>query len=338
LQAKIEPGNVGIVQIAPTCQATASNLDRVHGGETPLFADLFTRDSDSFIHDSLQSEQGSRFNNKFNRNVLSYPEYISPPNNNFRWHPVDEVLELMNNDYLINTDARSVLVCSPWKKMVERKPFTRLTTDFSKELAASFSSPIRNNSIIQKIQINRSNSTLPNLIKLNELENWKISDRSITPIDNKQFEIIQIKFSAKGREVSSWDQPILTSFGEGFVELVCGRIAGDLQFLFSLQKEPGLKNYVELGPSLIIEPGRQIPENNFLSRRGAVLLAENKQSDEGGRFFQDISTYRLIDLGDVIEEENEIWLNLAQVHELLTSGGWFTNEARSSLSLILSWL
>jgi hypothetical protein len=46
----------------------------------------------------------------------------------------------------------------------------------------------------------------------------------------------------------------------------------------------------------------------------------------------------LIDLGHVIAEENEIWLNLAQVHELLTFGGWFTNEARSSLSLILSWL
>ncbi len=338
LQAKIEPGNVGLVQIAPTCQATASNLDRVHGGEVPLLADWFTRESNSVIHDSLQSEQGTRFFYKFNRNVLSYPNYISSPNNNFRWYLVDEVLELVNHDYLINTDARSVLVSSSWKKLVGRKPFTRLSTEFSKELESSFSSLKRNRTIIKKLQTIRSNSSLPELIKLNELENWEISDRSIAPIDKKLFEIIQIKVSANGREVSSWDQPILSSFGEGYVELVCGRIAGELKFHFSLQKEPGLKNIVELGPSLVIEPGGKIPETTYHSRNGAVILAENKQSDEGGRFFQDISTYRLIDLGHVIAEENEIWLNLAQVHELLTFGGWFTNEARSSLSLILSWL
>ncbi|WP_204311049.1 NDP-hexose 2,3-dehydratase family protein, partial [Stenotrophomonas maltophilia] len=35
LHAKAEPGNVGIAQIGPTCQATASNRDRVHGGALP---------------------------------------------------------------------------------------------------------------------------------------------------------------------------------------------------------------------------------------------------------------------------------------------------------------
>jgi len=35
VHAKAEPGNVGFVQLAPTCQATASNHDRVHGGELP---------------------------------------------------------------------------------------------------------------------------------------------------------------------------------------------------------------------------------------------------------------------------------------------------------------
>ena len=43
IQAKVEPGNVGMVQLAPTCQATASNLDRVHGGESPaVFGVVFS--------------------------------------------------------------------------------------------------------------------------------------------------------------------------------------------------------------------------------------------------------------------------------------------------------
>ncbi len=37
LQAKIEPGNLNVVQLSPTLQATRSNYMRVHGGgDTPL--------------------------------------------------------------------------------------------------------------------------------------------------------------------------------------------------------------------------------------------------------------------------------------------------------------
>ena len=39
--AKIEPGNVDTVQLAPTCQATASNIARVHSGEMPPYSEYF---------------------------------------------------------------------------------------------------------------------------------------------------------------------------------------------------------------------------------------------------------------------------------------------------------
>lgn len=339
LQAKVEPGNVGIVQIAPTCQATASNLDCVHGGKTPMFAEWFVQKNKTYIHASLQSEQGSRFFRKFNRNVLLLANYEAPSNNNYRWLPVDAVLELFPLDFLVNTDARSVLVSSPWEALVAREPFTRFSTTFARELAASFNSPIPNNSLRKKILHLRTRGNSPSIIKLDELSNWRISDESITPINKKSFEIFQIKICVNGREVSSWDQPILSSFGEGYVELICGRIEGKLYFLFSLQFEPGLQNIVELGPSLVIEPGEDIPNITYSSRPDTVVLTEHRQSDEGGRFFKDITTYRLIDIGDVQEEiENGIWLTLAQVRELLNQGGWFTNEARSVLSTILSWL
>jgi oxidase EvaA len=35
VQAKLEPGDLGLSQLAPAVQATASNLDRVHGGSPP---------------------------------------------------------------------------------------------------------------------------------------------------------------------------------------------------------------------------------------------------------------------------------------------------------------
>ena len=37
VQAKIEPGNINIVQLSPTLQATKSNYERIHGGNSPKY-------------------------------------------------------------------------------------------------------------------------------------------------------------------------------------------------------------------------------------------------------------------------------------------------------------
>jgi len=71
VQAKIEPGNTNIIQLAPTCQATKSNSLRFHGGKEPPFSHFFTEEHPQVISSTLQSEQGSRFLNKRNRNILA---------------------------------------------------------------------------------------------------------------------------------------------------------------------------------------------------------------------------------------------------------------------------
>ena len=339
MQAKAEPGNVGVVQMAPTCQATASNLDRVHGGIAPLFSEWFTYRSKNSVYDSLQSEQGSRFFGKFNRNVLAIAGGKVSSNANFRWTPVDAILELMHDDCLINTDARSAIVCSPWELLVNREPFTRISSSFAEDLAASLAAPISNHRIEDELRSARTMVHRPSIIRLDELDGWQVGEGSIMPLDKKPFEIYQVRVDAATREVSNWDQPILSSFGEGYAELVCGRIEGVLYFLFSFQSEAGLGNAIELGPSLIVEPGEALTKSTYQSGPNAVVLAEYRQSDEGGRFYQDVSTYKLIDIGEVpVDLIYEKWLTLAEIHSLLRAGGWFTNEARSALSLILFWL
>lgn len=71
VQAKIEPGNVSGVQIAPTLQATLSNYSRVHHGKNQPFLEYFLEcDHSQVLYDQLQSEQGSRFLKKRNRNMI----------------------------------------------------------------------------------------------------------------------------------------------------------------------------------------------------------------------------------------------------------------------------
>mgnify|MGYP000674128209 CR=1 FL=1 len=71
MQAKIEPGNLNIVQLSPTLQATRSNYTRVHGGKSPNYLEYFNGEKEVYVLvDQLQSEQGARFLHKRNRNII----------------------------------------------------------------------------------------------------------------------------------------------------------------------------------------------------------------------------------------------------------------------------
>jgi oxidase EvaA len=340
--AKIEPGNVGIVQLAPTCQATASNIARVHSGHMPPYSECFMPGKAHIVYDSLQSEQGTRFLHKRNRNVLATVATPVPLIETHRWLPVDEILELLKLDYVVNTDARSVLTCSPWRLLVARAPFTRYSTPFAAALAhsATYASTDKSIHAVRKELMSlRAMINAPEIVPLDKLNRWKLTDEGISSSDGKPFIVRQIKVLAHGREVSLWDQPIIESASEGRIDLVCGRRNGTLCFLFRPQIEMGLYNSVELGPTVIVEPGQELLEDDPLDRPGAVLVIECRHSDEGGRFYHDSSVYRIIDVGDVYAVPDSYqWLSLQQIRILLDEQGWFTNEVRGVLSLLLTWL
>ena len=64
LQAKVEPGNINKLQLAPSVQATESNYKRAHGGKKVPYIEYFYKIKNKKKY--LQSEQGFRYFNKFN--------------------------------------------------------------------------------------------------------------------------------------------------------------------------------------------------------------------------------------------------------------------------------
>jgi oxidase EvaA len=65
------------------------------------------------------------------------------------------------------------------------------------------------------------------------------------------------------------------------------------------------------------------------------VVARVRQSDEGGRFYRDVTDYRIVRRLDGSDETDAVALTLGELQELLLEGGWLTNEARSALSLLL---
>ena len=114
MQAKMEPGNVNILQLSPTVQATKSNFSQVHKGKLPSYLEYFTSENKSkFLHDQLQTEQGGRFFKKRNRNVVIEVSDDIDLLPGFCWLTLAEIKKLLTFDNFVNMDARSVISIIP---------------------------------------------------------------------------------------------------------------------------------------------------------------------------------------------------------------------------------
>jgi len=335
--AKVEPGNVGGCQLGPSYQATASNAGRVHGGAPPAHGEHFEAPA-GLLSDVRQSEQGTRFLGKLNRNLTVLAAGPARPGPLHRWIGVDDLLDALHCDHLVNTDARSVLVCGPWDRLVTRDPFTRRPGRLADAFATSYATidPARVNAATGALARLRAAVAAPEVLDLREVPGWSVNPFGVSG-PGTPFRVKQIAVTAHGREVDRWDQPIVDSRGQGRADLHCALDDGVLRFCFLPRAEPGLLYRAELGPTVAVEPGMAARAAVRLPNRARVL-ASVRQSDEGGRFFRDVSRYRLVELPAPDGPPDGQWLSLGEICTLLRREGVFTNEARSALSLVLAWL
>lgn len=114
MQAKIEPGNLNVVQLSPTLQATRSNYTRVHGGKSPYYLEYFNGERDvTVLVDQLQSEQGARFLHKRNRNIIVEVDENEEleVKTGFIWASLGQMKELLRYPNVVNMDSRTVISC-----------------------------------------------------------------------------------------------------------------------------------------------------------------------------------------------------------------------------------
>src|SRR3990167_8887293 len=116
MQAKIEPGNINVVQLSPTLQATKSNYTQVHKGNTTLCLEYFfgERDDVEILLDQLQSEQCARFLKKRNRNIIIEVTSDIEVKEDFCWLTLGQIKQLLTFDNVVNMDTRTVISGIPY--------------------------------------------------------------------------------------------------------------------------------------------------------------------------------------------------------------------------------
>ena len=347
IQNKAEPGNLPIYQWAPTVQATLSNYKRVHGGRSTPYLDYF---KESKI-DVLASEQGDRFLNKFNRNAMRlindkfeihFPNYL--------WIELSEFKNKLRASNKINTDLRSVISSSDWTFMSESHVPIFSNEKLPDRIKSSFQLSY---SILDKIKLSNA---LRNLIKASEklhehseivplhsLKSFSIRSEGIYKKEHHSF-VQYYHIRLPSREVDEWCQPLFHLSGEQVCALCFIIEDGSAYFFLRLYNDIGFENRFEYGPSLQLSS----TDTTVLSSEVTDLLkkeralVEIEQTDEGGRFYQNICRYKVIEVDEaeknLFEADSGIWLSLSEIQQLSKRSKTITNELRTCISLILSFI
>ncbi|MEV5574406.1 NDP-hexose 2,3-dehydratase family protein [Spirillospora sp. NPDC052269] len=357
LQAKAEPGNAGGLQLSPTVQATRSNYTRVHQGRPVPYLGYFQDTSPHrVISDIRQSEQGSWFLCKRNRNMVVEVTEDVPVADGFRWFSLPQIHRLLAVDDLVNMDARTVLSCLPFAGGV---PCGAIDGD---GLHAALLRSCRpdaalhsNGEILSWITSARSMSTLRARSRpLDSLPDWRFADGRITHERGAFFDIIGVGVEAEGREVAHWSQPMLEPRAEGVIAFVVRRVAGVLHALVRIHHEPGYVDEAELAPTVQTTPANleHLPPSahpdlldQVLDAAPSRILFDTVLSEEGGRFHHARNRYLVVEAEadddplEAVRDPGQFrWMTLYQLSELLRHSHYLNVQARTLVACTRSLL
>lgn len=362
LQAKIEPGNLNIVQLSPTLQATRSNYTRVHGGKAPTYLEYFNGEKDVLILvDQLQSEQGARFLHKRNRNIIvevGEDEELEVKEG-YIWASLGQIKELLRYPNVVNMDSRTVISCINFGSYSEHSlrlldAVKRMNGIHSSKpdsfLYSVLSSDNHLNELQDIIQWITSLKFKYELdvtpVGISEMKNWIYDGNTIHHESGKYFDVMGCRVEIGNREVVSWDQPMVRSAQEGLMGFIVKKINGIYHFLVQAKLESGNFDIVEMAPTVQCLTGNYRKGKNeytipyleqILNAPKDKIWYSSYQSEEGGRFFHEQNLNIIVEVGEefpIEVEENYCWLTLNQMLSFVTYNNYLNIAARSLLSAI----
>ncbi|TIH18048.1 NDP-hexose 2,3-dehydratase [Marinifilum sp. JC120] len=357
VQAKIEPGNLNKVQLSPTLQATRSNYTQVHKGNKPPYLDHFREATpEQILVDQLQSEQGARFLRKRNRNIIIKIDEDIPVKKNFIWLTLWQLKKLMHYENVVNMDTRTVVSGITYGSFesdtfelvsyllrgnghsAPKDEFLHSTLSVepavhTEEEIITFLTHLKS---IYDLDVER--------IPLPEVQDWIVSNDRIHHKEDKYFEVIAVSVAIEGREVGCWDQPMIHPMQSGICALVCKKINGVLHFIVQAKLECGNHDIIELAPTVQCLTGNYISSIKILPFLEYVLNAKQQnivldvmQSEEGGRFYQEMNRNIVILADDDFPEElppTYIWMTLNQLHRFLKFNNYLNIQIRSLIAAL----
>ena len=318
MQAKMEPGTVNKLQLSPTVQATKSNFTRVHSGKRVKYHNFFKNlKKKNILVNTIQSEQGSRYLFKFNKNIIINVSGNIKLVRNYIWVTKHEIGKLINKNNVLNMDSISVLSC------VIKKNIHDLPENCFSKIQYWF------NNLKKKYFIKRK------IIALSKIKDWKFDKKSIFHKSKKYFSIIGVNVQTDSREINEWEQPIIQEKKLGLSGFLVKNVNSTYHYLVSFSLKPGLK-YPGLSCTVRTSNEKNCLNNHnhtditkyylkkyFIYNTSGTIKYSRVHSDEGGRFFHSQNKYVVVQIDEnerIKVNNNYIWMSHNQVLNFIKRG------------------
>jgi dTDP-4-dehydro-6-deoxy-alpha-D-glucopyranose 2,3-dehydratase len=330
MQAKMEPGNPSLVQLSPTVQATRSNYTKAHGGMEVKYLEYFLHPGRArVLTDVLQSEHGAWFFRKRNRNMIVEVAGDVAADDSFRWFTLGQLGALLDQDNVVNMDARTVLASAPMTYPEGRA----LSSDA--DLLSWFSGERAR----QEIQTCR--------IPLRQVAGWHRGTHSIHRVDRRFFDVVAVAVEGADREVSSWTQPLVEPVQLGVVGFAYRIFDGGPHVLVHARVEGGLLDAAELGPTVQCVPANyaHLPDAHrppfldvMLDAAPARIRYAAVHAEEGGRTLSAESRYLIVETDESTTPTKPLpgyrWVTPGQLSWLAGHSRYVNVQARTLLAVL----
>jgi oxidase EvaA len=112
VQAKLEPGNMDIIELAPTVQCLTGNYRKGQNEySVPFINDVLAAEPDGTWYSALQSEEGGRFYREQNRNMIVEvgDDFGVEVPDHYCWMTLHQLRTLILFNNFLNIAARSLI-------------------------------------------------------------------------------------------------------------------------------------------------------------------------------------------------------------------------------------
>jgi len=277
----------------------------------------------------LQSEHGSWFLQKSNRNMIVETDDDVSAGEDFCWLTLGQIGELLRRSNVVNMDARTVLACIP----IADTDASALHSDT--DMLSWFTAERSRQDILAR------------RIPLNQVVGWTRGATSIDHIRGEYFQVVAVAVGAGSREVAGWTQPLFKPVETGVSAFVVRQFDGVAHVLVRARVEGGFLDTVELGPTIQCTPkysaeltaaARPPFLDLVLDADPAQILYEAVHSEEGGRFLNAESRYLFIDADESQAPSQPPagyrWVTPGQLNFLVRHGHYVNVQARTLLAVI----
>lgn len=190
--------------------------------------------------------------------------------------------------------------------------------------------------------------TIVKRVPISSLKDWTILKNGNIVHKSKQFfslEGVEVK-NATGREVHSWDQPLLFQRHGGILAILVREKNNVIEFLLNARREPGDGNGIlKLCPSFSASQSNinkahkgNVTQLSDLVLKNKNLIAKSIHFEEGARFWKKPNLNLLLYVDEKqqkkIKGNNFIWLNLSQIKKLNLRKGIINPFVKTILFMI----